>query len=190
MVAALRYHLGEAEPHAESVTDRPTKSHEYVFLLSKSERYYYDADAIREPHAGPLHSPGNTAAFGDVQRNDFGTDRMGAVWGNPAGRNARSVWEIATQPYTEAHFATFPEELPRRCILAGTAKGDTVLDPFCGSGTTGAVAVRHGRGFVGMDISAEYLALALKRIDPLGGQQAAARHAADAGEDHQTVMLV
>lgn len=109
-------------PMPESVTDRPTKSHEYVFLLTKKARYFYDADAVREAHTTPLHAPGNIAKYGEVKRNDFGTDRVKEVWGNPAGRNRRTVWEIATQPTPEAHFATFPESLVEPCIKAGTSE--------------------------------------------------------------------
>jgi DNA modification methylase len=177
-------------PMPESVTDRPTKSHEYLFLLTKSERYFYDADAIREANSNPNLTEMQVDWRDRPNNGEWPVGTGGWMGSVQSGRNARSVWEIATQPYPEAHFATFPEELPRRCLLAGTAKGDTVLDPFCGSGTTGAVAVRHGRRFVGMDLSAEYLAMALNRIDPLGGHQADARHAAEAGDDHQIVMLV
>lgn len=107
-------------PMPSSVTDRPTTSHEYVFLLSKQSRYYYDADAIRVPYMSKPHAPGNKTRKGDVLRKDFGTDRMQAVWGHPAGANRRSVWTIATQAYKGAHFATFPEKLVTPCLLAGT----------------------------------------------------------------------
>ena len=118
-------------PMPESVRDRPTKSHEYVFLLTKSQRYYYDNEAVREPLAGPLHAPGNKAAFGDVQRNDFGTERMMAVWGSPAGRNRRTVWTIATRPYKGAHFAVFPSALVEPCVKAGTSERGCC--PECGA---------------------------------------------------------
>jgi hypothetical protein len=104
-------------PMPESVTDRPTKAHEYLFLLSKGPRYFYDADAIREKHNAPLHAPGNVKL--DASRNDH--DRMQAVWGNDVGRNKRSVWTVATQPYSGAHFATFPPKLIEPCILAGSS---------------------------------------------------------------------
>jgi DNA modification methylase len=114
-------------PMPESVTDRPTKSHEYVFLLSKGPRYFYDADAIREAHDGPLHAPGNQAA--DEWEGIRGAHKSKGMsghlaepertWGNPAGRNKRSVWTVATQPYPGAHFATFPPKLIEPCILAG-----------------------------------------------------------------------
>ena len=118
----------------ESVTDRPTKAHEYIFLLTKNQKYYYDADAIKEP-----------SNDGDK-------------------RNKRSVWEITTQTHFETHFATYPEKLVEPCILAGTKPGDTVLDPFVGSGTTCAVSQKLGRQSIGIDASAKYLELAKKRI--------------------------
>ena len=152
-------------PMPEPVKDRPTKSHEYIFLLTKSPTYYYDADAIREPLDTPLHKPGNKTAYGVVMRTDFGTDAMDRVWGNPSGRNKRSVWTVNTHPYPDAHFATFPEKLVEPCILAGSPLGGTVLDPFVGSGTTLAVAQRLGRNGIGTDISSEYLALASKRLE-------------------------
>ncbi|HEX9704484.1 MAG TPA: site-specific DNA-methyltransferase [Gemmatimonadales bacterium] len=152
-------------PMPESVRDRPTKAHEYVLLLSKAERYFYDADAIREPHATPVERRGNKhgamALRGQEAIRPRGnlehTDDPAARYYANGGRNARSVWEIATQPYPGAHFATYPERLAERCILAGSAAGDIVLDPFNGSGTTGRVALRHGRRYVGLDISREYL---------------------------------
>ncbi len=151
-------------PMPESVTDRPTKAHEYLFLLSKRSRYFYDADAVREKFAVPPHRPGNVAAFGAVQRNDFGTDRMDAIWGDPAGRNLRDVWTVATEPFPEAHFATFPKALVEPCIKAGSRIGDTVLDPFAGSGTTGVVALRLGRSFVGIELNPTYADMARNRI--------------------------
>ncbi|MBY6273924.1 MAG: hypothetical protein CW346_17265, partial [Bacillaceae bacterium] len=105
-------------PMPESVTDRPTKAHEYVFLLAKSERYFYDADAIREPHTVDWIGRNIKSAKGNKDRNDGG---KACETGNPAGRNKRSVWEISTKPFPEAHFATFPPELPEICILAGTS---------------------------------------------------------------------
>jgi DNA modification methylase len=148
----------------ESCKDRPTKSHEYIFLLSKSQKYYYDSTAILEPLAGPLHAPGNKPKFSEVKRNDFGTDRMQAIWGNPSGRNKRTVWTVATKPYSEAHFATFPEKLIEPCILAGCPEGGIVLDPFFGAGTTGLVAKKVGRCFVGIELNPRYIGMAQKRI--------------------------
>ena len=154
-------------PMPESVTDRPTKAHEYIFLLSKAKSYYYDADAIAEAsiHAGAvvMNNAGKNSEMGQ-----FGQTRDGFL--KPEGvtvadtRNKRSVWTIATQPYPDAHFATFPEALIEPCILAGSAIGDTVLDPFTGSGTTGAVAIRHQRSFVGTELNPAYVELARQRI--------------------------
>jgi DNA modification methylase len=230
-------------PMPESVTDRPTKAHEYLFLLSKGPRYYYDADAVREPYDVPPHAPGNKKL--DASRND--QDRMTATWGHAAGRNKRSVWTVATQPFPGAHFATFPPKLIEPCVLAGsspqacaecgapwervveversertdggtpqarvdgaearhrrlgsssvfatnelptkrttswrrtchhddrTATGgkhygcmghgrSTVLDPFNGAGTTGVVALRHDRDYIGIELNAEYAQMARDRI--------------------------
>lgn len=163
-------------PMPESVRDRCTKAHEYIFLLSKSPRYFYDADAIREPHI--TFSEKSKMSGG---RNHFGirngTPEKGKNAGNnnchdgrrdqafhPIGRNRRSVWTVSTQPYKGAHFATFPQRLIEPCILAGCPVGGTVLDPFFGSGTTGAVAVEHGRQYLGIELNPEYIALAQKRI--------------------------
>ncbi len=150
-------------PMPESVTDRPTKAHEYVFLLAKSDRYYYDHEAIKE----------KAYDWGTRDRSNFRggtTDPLlkhhGFTDGNSAesGRNKRTVWEVATQPYTEAHFATYPEALVKPCILAGCPEGGVVLDPFFGSGTTGVVAKRAGRRYIGIELNPTYAALALKRI--------------------------
>ncbi len=162
-------------PMPESVTDRPTKAHEYVFLLAKQPRYYYDADAIREAQTEATlarYEYGFNKVGKGIQANGAShTKGQGADGGmidtNPAGRNARSVWEIATQPTPEAHFATYPEALVRRCILAGSRAGDTVLDPFVGSGTTCLVARKHGRRCIGIDLSEEYLAIAARRTAQL-----------------------
>jgi DNA modification methylase len=151
-------------PMPESVTDRPTKSHEYVFLLTKAERYYYDAEAIAEP-ADPDNYRANPSlrevAPGQTRQGKLDARRGEVVCDT---RNARSVWTINTAPYPEAHFATFPEALPERCIKAGSKEGDTVLDPFCGSGTTGAVSMRLGRNFVGIELNPAYAELSRKRI--------------------------
>jgi DNA modification methylase len=162
-------------PMPESVTDRPTKSHEYVFLLTKSARYFYDAEAIKEP-AKDWGTRDRTNWRGKV--NSPAGPQTGCTNANHAasGRNARSVWTITTQPYPDAHFATFPEALPERCIKAGTKLGDTVLDPFAGSGTTGQVAVQLGRSFVGIELNAAYADLARTRIGgaaPLFAQEIA-----------------
>ena len=166
-------------PMPESVRDRPTKAHEYVFLLSKRERYYYDAAAIAEAAANPdgfKYAGGYKNTLHMVEeskRVNVGSARLanGTVphfkAGHGEARNARTVWTIATQPYPEAHFATFPEELPSRCIRAGSAPGDTVLDPFAGTGTTGAVAVGLGRSAILCELNPAYIELARQRIGPM-----------------------
>jgi hypothetical protein len=222
-------------PMPESVTDRPTKAHEYIFLLTKSARYYYDAAAINEtaisdgPRGGNLL---NDTAKGPNGGNERWKGERALDWAQ-IGRNKRSVWHVATQPYPDAHFATYPEALIEPCILAGSSEkgqcaacgkpwmrvveytpaepgplcpkqaagygavsgvrgpgwrdrqqamsrttgwqpscgcdaGDpipqTVLDPFCGSGTTGVVAIRHQRHFIGCELNPEYMKLAEKRL--------------------------
>ena len=158
-------------PMPESVTDRPTKSHEYLFLLAKSPRYYYDADAIREQHAETSISrqassrrnpsaPGKAAgAPGQSAQGGFS---KGLRELNSKGANKRTVWQVPTVSFTEAHFATYPPELIRPCILAGSRIGDTVLDPFSGSGTTGMVATEEGRKYIGIDLNSDYLNLSLR----------------------------
>lgn len=147
-------------PMPESVTDRPTKAHEYVFLLAKSESYFYDAEAVKEPavkgHAGSRFGSGKTA-----------THQLGRAGTTPRvdddTRNRRSVWTIATRPFKGAHFATFPPALIEPCVLAGSRPGDVVLDPFNGVGTTGLVAVQHGRRYVGVELNEAYARLTLDR---------------------------
>jgi DNA modification methylase len=154
-------------PMPESVTDRPTRSHEYIFLLSKSARYFYDADAIRESFTDlRMGDPGPSKA-GNPDRNDGGIANNGAGWNRGAelgGRNRRSVWTVTTQPYPDAHFATFPSKLVEPCILAGASEGSPVLDPFCGSGTTGLIALRHNRSFIGIELNPTYAEMARNRI--------------------------
>lgn len=154
-------------PMPESVRDRCTKAHEYVFLLSKSERYFYDHEAAMEPVAAStierlsqptLHQQeGSTRVPGKTNGN------MKAV-GRTDMRNRRSVWTVATRPYKGAHFATFPPALIEPCILAGSRPGDIVLDPFMGSGTTAAVALQHGRKYLGCELNPEYGPLQQERI--------------------------
>jgi len=165
-------------PMPESVTDRPTKAHEYIFLLSKSPKYYYDADAIRQPVAestigrGPVDFGGAKGRAYKPDKNDPNFRNGNEQWGrtfdytksSANGANRRSVWRIATQSYPEAHFATFPEKLPELCIKAGTRLKDIVLDPFMGSGTTCAVAKKLGRRYIGIELNPEYVELAKKRI--------------------------
>jgi DNA modification methylase len=162
-------------PMPESVTDRPTKAHEYLFLLTKSAKYYYNAKAVAEPAVkGPQTMQANpeTArrrSVGPMARGAEGFNHQYAdssrVWAADGTRNRRSVWTIPPKPFRGAHFAVMPEALVEPCILAGSAPGDTVLDPFAGSGTVGVVALRHGRQFVGCELNPEYIDIARKRID-------------------------
>ena len=147
-------------PMPESVTDRCTKAHEYVFMLSKSQRYYFDSKAMQEPSVGPGKRCGTK---NDASRNDGGT--TGTVRGDGETRNRRDVWNIATKPYKGAHFATFPPELITPPILATSRPGDIVLDPFMGSGTTAQVALSLGRRVIGCELNESYLPLIQKRID-------------------------
>ena len=150
-------------PMPESVTDRCTKSHEYIFLLTKSAKYFYDNDAIREQTI----TQDNSNRDRDITRlnNTPGRSRMGGLkTNNYEKRNKRSVWKINTKPYKEAHFAVFPPELPELCIKAGSSEGDIVLDPFFGSGTTGWVAQRLGRKWIGIELNEEYIKIAEKRF--------------------------
>lgn len=154
----------------ESVRDRCTKSHEYIFLLSKSERYYFDPQAIREP-AG---TKGNARSFrgggaytgGRSFNNsaEVARESHGNVKNDTGTRNKRDVWTVSTTGFRGAHFAVFPEKLIEPCILAGCPEGGTVLDPFTGSGTTGVVAKRLGRNFVGCEINPDYAKMAADRI--------------------------
>ena len=148
-------------PMPESVTDRPTKAHEYVFLMTKSARYYYDAGAAREK-AEYGFSPTIRGEFAASIGGKHGSHTVVRGDGS-GGRNARTVWTIPTEPYPEAHFATFPTALAERCIRAGSRPGDTVLDPFAGSGTTLAVARGLGRSAIGIEINPEYVKLIEKR---------------------------
>jgi DNA modification methylase len=158
-------------PMPESVTDRPTKAHEYLFLLSKSEHYYYDADAIREPDSGQDH-PRNVLDLreptGGLMSPHRGIHR--AEGRNGKGRNKRSVWTIAPRPFRGAHFAVFPPALVEPCVLAGSRPSDTVLDPFMGSGTTAQVATRFGRNFIGCEINPKYVDLHDLRRTTMGLQ--------------------
>jgi len=161
-------------PMPESVTDRPTKSHEYVFLLSKGPRYFYDADAIREDVTGNTHSRGTKKSPPkSLVHDDSGMkvknnrSFMEATWDAVTARNRRSVWTIPTEPFPEAHFATYPQALVTPCILAGSRPGDLCLDPFVGSGTTCLVARKHGRRCIGIDLNADYLNIAARRTQQL-----------------------
>ena len=154
-------------PMPESVQDRCTKAHEYIFLLSKSEKYYYDIDSIREPLAASsvarLAQPTLEQQAGSDRVPGKTNGNMKAV-GSGETRNKRSVWTVTTKPYKGAHFATFPPDLIEPCILAGAPVGGVVLDPFMGSGTTAAVAVLNGRNYLGCELNPAYKELQDERI--------------------------
>ena len=208
-------------PMPESVTDRCTKAHEYIFLLSKSKTYYYDQDAIREPYAESSlpralrgtsennkwveGAPGSTAhTISQPRKNvrkQFEKEHGGGGSGlkghsgykaadgrlliNPLGRNKWSVWEVPTVAYKEAHFATFPPDLIRPCILAGSKEGDIVLDPFNGSGTTGEVSIMHNRSYIGCELNPDYVKLTkrrLSKVQPFIPQQRAQQSVERTGE--------
>lgn len=167
-------------PMPESVTDRPTSAWEHIWLLSKNERYFYDADAVKEAITESslqrISQPtfANQAGGSKDYRNGVNVSRLmrrtlenfAANAGN--GRNMRNFWLLGPEPFPEAHFATFPTEIPRRAILAGSRPGDLVLDPFLGSGTTGAVAESLGRLWIGLEMSPEYVAIARRRTAQRG----------------------
>jgi DNA modification methylase len=184
----------KSNPMPESVIDRPAKTHEYLFLLSKSRQYFYDAEAIKEEVSGEAHSRGNVVnpkslspvrgwAYGSISHAAIDHNRASkhegpgpkfkvkqnesfsaAVSGLVEKRNRRSVWEIASQPCPEAHFATFPEELIKPCILAGCPAGGIVFDPFMGSGTTALVARNLQCNAIGLELNAAYIEIARKRL--------------------------
>ena len=160
-------------PMPESVTDRCTKAHEYLFLLSKSQKYFFDSEAIREPAisnkgrgAIGRGTQGSAKAFGCNGRQPQ-QDHSGWLGGDGETRNRRSVWTVTPKPYKGAHFAVYPPELIEPCILAGCPEGGTVLDPFGGSGTTGGVALKHGRNAVLCELSLDYVALMPARIESI-----------------------
>ena len=189
-------------PMPESVKDRCTKAHEYIFLLSKSQKYFFDAEAISEPitdaaairllqniaeQEGSSRVPGKTNGnMKAVVRKDFdssmgggGTTFVGHSGYRKADgtlivkptRNRRSVWTVTTKPYKGAHFATFPPELIEPCILAGSKPGDTILDPFGGSGTTAGVAIKHGRKTILCELNSDYRHLMVERIEKICGKK-------------------
>jgi DNA modification methylase len=150
-------------PMPESVKDRCTKAHEYIFMLSKSPRYYFDADAIREESKGVWNSSKGFNKDGQSRRNIQG--RIGnRADVNQSGRNRRSVWTVTTKPFKGAHFATFPPDLIEPCILAGCPEGGMVLDPFGGAGTTALVALRQRRNAILCELNADYVAMASRRL--------------------------
>lgn len=167
----LRQDLIWAKPNPmpESVADRCTKAHEYIFLLSKSAKYYYDADAIAERSSHELWPKmgGSTHAARRAIISGGDTKPMTPT----ITRNKRSVWVVASEPTPDAHFATYPTKLIEPCILAGSRPGDIVLDPFNGSGTTGYVALKHGRKYIGIDLNEEYLNLANRRLLQVSSQR-------------------
>lgn len=152
-------------PMPESVKDRCTRSHEYIFLLSKSQHYYYDCNAIKErakkkPEKRNKNKEGYQADYGQKERFSPGE----RVYGADGYRNKRDVWNVSLHPVKEAHFATYPEKLIEPCILAGCIEGGVVLDPFFGSGTTGIVAMRYGRDFIGIELNPQYVDIANNRV--------------------------
>ena len=149
-------------PMPESVTDRCTKAHEHIFLLSKGPRYYFNAEAIKEPAVTDQARASRKRGEFDGKTNAMpGRESFRAV---TEFRNKRDVWTVSTKPYRDAHFATFPPDLIEPCILAGAPVGGMVLDPFGGAGTTGLVAERHGRHSVLTELNPAYAALAAERI--------------------------
>jgi len=178
-------------PMPESVKDRPTRSHEYIFLMSKNAKYYFDQEAVKEPVAestvgrGPVDFGGAKGRRykANIKPEDPNFRGGSEQWGRTFdytescknGRNIRSVWTMTTKPFKEAHFATFPPELPERCIKAGCPVGGTVLDPFFGAGTVGVVAKQLGRDFIGIDLKDEYCKMAERRIAKVAYQMPLAK---------------
>ena len=157
-------------PMPESVKDRCTKAHEYIFLLTKKKKYFYDAEAIKEKQSGEIKtrrfsSDGGAKARAMGKHISGGNEGTGAKWTDTGFRNKRSVWTIPTKPFKEAHFATFPPDLIKPCILAGCPVGGTVLDPFAGSGTTLLVAMQHHRKSIGIELNPEYIEIAKRRLN-------------------------
>lgn len=191
----LRSDIIWAKPNCmpESVTDRPTRSHEYIFLLTKSRKYFYDADAIRNPPSPELiqqieqgYNGHATKDFIGVGVQDASATKSRIIDGYRkkvckqrgssltrdeqmlCGSNKRSVWTVAPANYADAHFATFPPDLIKPCILAGCPVGGTVLDPFAGSGTTGQVATEYGRSFIGIELNPDYIPMIKQRMKQPG----------------------
>ena len=157
-------------PMPESVTDRCTKSHEYVFLLSKSRQYYFDNEAIKEPsvsYATDKRADEGRFVYDSKFDGTLGTGNQAFVTINET-RNKRDVWNISTKPFKGAHFAVMPEALVEPCVLAGSKVGDIVLDPFMGAGTVGLVSQRYQREFIGIELNPEYAAIAKRRMVDCG----------------------
>ncbi|MEW6211529.1 MAG: site-specific DNA-methyltransferase [Acidobacteriota bacterium] len=165
-----------------SVKNRPTTSHEHIFLFAKSKNYFYNADAIREPHVtfteqskmrGGRNHFGKRNSTPENGKNRGSHNLHDGRWDqafHPLGRNKRTVWDISLGKFRDAHFAVFPESLVKICILAGSGEGDTVLDPFTGSGTTACVAKETGRHFLGIELIPRYVEMAKKRVASVGFQ--------------------
>jgi DNA modification methylase len=186
----LRSEIIWNKPNAmpSSVKNRPTTAHEHIFLFAKSKDYFYDADAIREPHVtftDASKMKGGRNHFG--KRN--GTPETGKNGGNhnlhdarwdqafhPLGRNKRTVWEIPLGKFRDSHFAVFPDEMVRNCVLASTRQEDIVLDPFMGSGTTACVAKKNGRNFLGIELIPKYVKMATKRVNGISFQPSLLMH--------------
>ncbi len=151
-------------PMPESVRDRCTKAHEYIFLLSKSDRYYFDSEAMKEKAVGVRGGIPKKIHNESAQGKHGATSRFYSPWDGSETRNRRSVWTVTTKPYKGAHFATFPPDLIEPCILAGSRIGDIVLDPFMGSGTTAQVAVENNRRYLGCELNPEYEKLQAERL--------------------------
>jgi site-specific DNA-methyltransferase (adenine-specific) len=174
------WHKPNAMP--SSIKDRPTTDHEYIFMFAKNHEYYYDADAIREPHVtftdkskmkGGRNHFGKINGTPEVGKNAGCNNLHSGRWDqafNPKGRNKRTVWEIPLSKFRDVHFAVYPEKLVEICLLASTKEKDFVLDPFTGSGTTGVVACKFGRQFIGIELVDKYQMMAQKRIDECNSQ--------------------
>jgi DNA modification methylase len=156
-------------PMPESVRDRCTKSHEYIFLLSKNKKYYFDCESIKERSKQSSLDRCKRPWSGNTQRGmpaNYSPHSF-KYYGHGAAemRNKRSVWQVTPKPFKGAHFATFPEDLIKPCLLSGSPIGGLVLDPFFGSGTVGVVAIKNARQFIGIELNAEYVDIAKKRIN-------------------------
>ncbi len=165
-----------------SIKDRPTTDHEYIFMLARNKDYFYDADAIREPHVtfskdskmrGGRRHFGKAGGTPESGKNAGNNNLHDARWDqafHPKGRNKRTVWEMPLGKFRDVHFAVYPERLVETCLLASTREGDFVLDPFAGSGTTGVVALKLSRKFTGVELVDRYQRMAQERLDELAVQ--------------------